>query len=432
MDRAAPASHEGISVSSIQGTVALDLTFATGGIRFVNVPGGSQVSAAAMTLDTQGRIYLAGCYPAPGRQFWLARFGADGEPDTGFGHKGMVIDTFAPAQESVATAVTLTRAGDILVTGVTRHGKGLALYDTTGQPKAGFGADAKVVLGPPDTAGNSIDFACALASLGSNTTSSLELADGRLLVIANYLAAHSSGMIYRLNADGSLDTTLGGKGYLFVRHPIHQGASTLIEQLLVQPDGKWLGLGTLTRPSGKESMFFRLHGDGSADHTFGSAGFVLVKRPMPAHTQLLQHTDGRIVGVGSDYIGAFVGLLLGHEANGMADTGFNNGTPLQPRLNEEPTMFNAARLDAQGRIVVAGAIIKPATGMGTLSVARYLETGELDLSFNHQGWLQLQIGADENLAQTLLVQPDGNLLVAGSSADGGFVLRLTGSPEAAL
>jgi len=418
------------TMSAAKGRVSLDTSFAEGGIKHISFPGGSVAATRALAMVASGLTYAVGNYEEidpPG--YWITRFNAQGVTDTTFGNNGFVVDKFGPAEFSFALGITVLQSGDILVTGTTGSGySALALYNPSGSPKLLFGDSGKVILKEmPDLPSGAASLApTQAAQSASSNSSSIELPGGGLLVLANhYSAAGTTAMIYRLKADGSLDTTLNGKGHIALHHPEHEVGSTLIEQLRVQADGKWLGSGRLRGTSAHASLLVRCNEDGSLDASFGRGGFQLINVTTATQTQLLQRADGRIVAVGLNYLPPLTGLLFGHTANGAPDLEFNAGQPLRVLLNNQPTLLHTAQFDASGKLLVAGACLDPLDESASLSLARFEQTGELDKSFNSQGWAQFAIGEGDSMAEALLIQPDGKLLVAGSTGTGGFVLRLS-------
>ncbi len=79
-----------------------------------------------------------------------------------------------------------------------------------------------------------------------------------------------------------------------------------------------------------------------------------------------------------------------------------------------------------GKIIAAGYSNNGA--VNNLAVARYLPNGDLDQDFNGQGIITLSMGSGDTEARSLVVQPDGKIVITGSTDDGGSniaVVRLT-------
>ncbi len=75
----------------------------------------------------------------------------------------------------------------------------------------------------------------------------------------------------------------------------------------------------------------------------------------------------------------------------------------------------AIAVQPDGKILVAGYSSNGA--VTNLTVARYLDDGVLDISFNYDGVFTLSMGSGDSIARSVVVQNDGRILVAGSTFD---------------
>src|SRR5215831_5905580 len=120
----------------------------------------------------------------------------DGELDTTFGNKGIVITDDGLLDS--ANAIAIQTDGKILVAGASIGTLGsdfaLVRYDTHGQLDPSFGVGGKVIT---DFGGDEVANSVAIQ------------ADGRIVVVGTRTRAGSSDFaMARYNADGSLDGTL--------------------------------------------------------------------------------------------------------------------------------------------------------------------------------------------------------------------------------
>jgi uncharacterized delta-60 repeat protein len=143
----------------------LDPSFGVGG-KMVSDYQGQDNTVAAMTLDAQGRILVAGSTGAYSQElqdnvtdFALARYTRDGLLDLSFGTAGWRVTDFGEINES-ATSLVATGDGKITSVGYTGYRKTAPVYngtldsfafdialtrhDTTGGPDATFGPGGKV------------------------------------------------------------------------------------------------------------------------------------------------------------------------------------------------------------------------------------------------------------------------------------------------
>ena len=101
---------------------------------------------------------------------------------------------------------------------------------------------------------------------------------------------------------------------------------------------------------------------------------------------------------------------------GVVDTSFGGGVVRQP-VDIGEDYANAVAVQADGKVIVAGS---SATATGTwISLVRFLRDGGLDPSFGVGGKVITQVGTHGNdVAQAIAVQADGRIVVAGASDQG--------------
>jgi uncharacterized delta-60 repeat protein len=100
----------------------IDKTFGNDGVVLGRKPAKYALRAGgeSMTLDSEGRIVVAGHASGPNRSIMVVwRFGPDGQPDESFGERGLFTHLGSVEQKGTATgqAVTLDETGRILVAG---------------------------------------------------------------------------------------------------------------------------------------------------------------------------------------------------------------------------------------------------------------------------------------------------------------------------
>ena len=79
---------------------------------------------------------------------------------------------------------------------------------------------------------------------------------------------------------------------------------------------------------------------------------------------------------------------------------------------------NSITLQADGKILLAGHSYN-SSGYSDFALVRYNSDGSLDSSFSGDGKLTTDIGPGQEQVTTMLLQPDGKILLAGSSSDSG-------------
>ncbi|SFY22526.1 M10 family metallopeptidase C-terminal domain-containing protein [Azotobacter vinelandii] len=172
-----------------------------------------------------------------------------------------------------------------------------------------------------------------------------------------------------------------------------------IEGMIQQPDGKILLLGNSF--FGSESVV-RLNADGTLDTDFGDLGKVATDWGLGLSLQ----TDGRILVAGYSADHDFGVLRL--NTDGSLDTGFGDDGKAVVDF-EEGGRARVVVVQPDGKILVAG------SGDGDFGVIRLNADGSLDSDFGELGKVIVDIAGDVDQLDSLVVQPDGKILVSGSS-----------------
>ena len=252
-------------------------------------------------------------------------------------------------------------------------------------------------------------------------------------IVLMFLASFSAAQI-----PGSLDTTFGLAGGKFLL-PISSGiANDSANAIALQSDGKLVLAGVCSSGVNSDFCVARINSDATLDVSFdGPLGNGDGKFTLPigngvdtAHAIALQ-PDGKIVLAGACHNGTHTDFCVARlNSDGSFDTTFNgppgngNGKFLLPIGTGEGSA-NAVALQPDGKIVLAGRCINGATY--DFCIARLNVDGTLDFNFdsgNSNGKVLLPVGSSEDVATTLLLQPDGTILVAGRCGSDFCVARL--------
>ncbi len=226
-----------IALAQYTSSGAPDSTFGSGGI--VTTPVGSlDADAAALAVQTGGKIVVAGLAGSAASQIWdvaLLRYNADGSPDTTFGGGDGIVTTDIGSSSNYANAVALQADGKIVVAGnafvnsfAGTSDIAVLRYNTDGSLDTGFGNPNGYVTTNVSAFDNG--FAVAVQS------------DNKIVVAGNADAGTGDRLaLLRYNADGSLDAdpmTGFGTGGIVTRAA--SGPSTIAGAfaVLLQPGGE--------------------------------------------------------------------------------------------------------------------------------------------------------------------------------------------------
>ncbi len=180
--------------------------------------------------------------------------------------------------------------------------------------------------------------------------------------------------------------------------------------------------GITDSPGTRFGAFARLNGDGSYDTQFANTGKRAVNVPggQAEISGLAVQNDNRIIAVGStgslDH-----GLIFRLNPNGSVDGGFGGGFIQHQQAGNDVEYYYGVALQPDGKIVVCGT-----TGIVNtrdVIVLRLNTNGTMDSTFAGDGIAITDLGVPNDYSNEVLIQPDGKILVVGSSGDNVLLLR---------
>lgn len=384
-----------------------------------------------LSLQTDGRIVVGGAFTHFGdTRDYICRLKNQGSIDPSF--------NYVSGFDNMVNATAVQQDGKIVV-----GGNFLSFSDKNCTRIARLNAD-----GTLDTSFDTgIGFNSAVMALAIQE-------DGKIIVggmFDNFNGSNRKG-IFRLNTDGSLDSSFEGVTVL----------NGYPKNFILLPDGKVI-VGYIYSYNGEyKYSVVRLNSDGSLDTGFShSTGF-----DRGIETAAIQG-DGKIVVGGDfqDYKGLGLNHILRLNADGSLDTDFNPGTGFSgpvsslviqedgkiivvgnfekfdgtdrkgiARLNEDGSLdtdfdpgdgfvgrFSTIALHADGQLILAGEFTSY-DGIGRNRIARINQDGSLDVTFDP--------GTGFNGAtRSIIMQPEEKLLIGGwftsyNDSAGNFLVRL--------
>ena len=385
----------------------LDSTFSGGGRLTISFPDSStSYSSGGLRIFVQpgGRIVAAGTF---------TRMTADGQMPgiavVGLTTSGTLDSSYVTSQDWQSNGFTslgdalmypdgrilrLSRFSNVVGSSTVRA----ARLNADGSGDSVF--DSNVNIGTPP------------GNFGTSRTSQIAVRnDGKVVVL---ITENSEYLLYRLNPDGTRDTTFGVNGVVGIRFNKIAFPPESNMEMLVLPDGKVLLAGHVppfSFNSGSSDFFLaRLTESGNWDKTFGRAGFLRVPFG-PGVTGRIQRatiqTDGNILLCGSVVDSDTDTWMMRFRPNGRVDTSFGNSgvviTDFQPGgIDAAASMA----LSTDGKIRMAGSIGTPANFL----IARYSANGTLEENTS----IAFTPGQFAS-ASDVTLQPDGKLLVIGAT-----------------
>jgi uncharacterized delta-60 repeat protein len=377
----------------------------------------------AVAVQADGKIVVAG---TSNGSFALARYNSDGALDSSFNGDGKVTTRFGTDFDQ-AQSVAVQADGKILVGGFSRTGGyntadtrydfALARYNANGSLDTRFGDGGKVT-----TAMGSSEYAGFSMTLQ---------ADGKILMAGDSQnGGQDQFALVRYNSDGSLDTSLNGAGSVTTAlgTSIDRGQS-----VAVQPDGKIVVAGySYDASNGWDFALARYTATGALDVGFNGVGSVTTNISnflSWAGSQDLAYSvavqcDGKILVAGYSYDFVSTGnnnynassdasnfAVVRYNGDGTLDNSFGANGKLVTDIDLADNKSSSMVLQADGKILVAGYI-----GSGSdyaFSLVRYNGNGSLDGSFDGDGKVTTRFDSTFNLGESVTVQADGRILLAG-------------------
>jgi uncharacterized delta-60 repeat protein len=256
-------------------------------------------------------------------------------------------------------------------------------------------------------------------------------ADGKIVTAGRVIgdATHQFEII-RYNNDGNLDNGFGIGG-IVITYVSFLSTATAIA---IQPDGKIVVAGTYH--TGDFANIYhmavaRYHVDGSIDSTFGTDGLVMPEVGFSEEiNDMALQPDGKIIVAGAianDLSGAESFMLVRFNSNGTLDSGFGTSGVTTTSVNISSEIVGIELLP-NGKIIAAGREgpydDPPTPDYVNFAIARYTTQGILDNSFGTNGLVVTDVAAGApDVLQSMIVQPDGKIVAAGSSGNNQCLVR---------
>lgn len=220
-------------------------------------------------------------------------------------------------------------------------------------------------------------------------------ADGKILAGLEY------GKLLRLNQDGSYDTTFGTNGIV----------DTTGYYIAVQPDGKIVSTAVYTVGYFK---IFRHNSDGSPDLTFNTIGSNNIQINTNSCTvkDIVLQPNGQILvtGYGPNFIGSENMTTIRLNTDGTKDTTFS--------LPIVSTLKIPQKIYSQGNSIFI--LTQTDTGTSPVAVMKYSPSNILDVNFDNDGYSLNSYGdstTSTNRPSMLNFQPDGKIIMTEKRQD---------------
>ena len=341
---------------------------------------GKTDTGMSVIQQADGKLVVAG---TSNDNFAAIRYNLDGTLDKSFGRDGVVTTDFLNLD--IGFCVIQQSDGKLVVSGKSGNSFALVRYNFDGTLDTTFDGDGKLTT----------DFGMSDAGY-----SVIQQSDGKLVVAGGNLWAIN---LVRYNLDGSLDKSFDGDG-IVTSEGYGGGAFCVIQQA----DGKLV----ITGIRQGSVVVARYNLDGKLDTTFDSDGVLTTDLIRTAYGySIIQQADGKLLVAGATQnitLSSMDFALVRYNLDGTLDTTFDTDGKLATDFGGSEWGYSVIQ-QTDGKLVVVG-------GNGDITIARYNLNGSLDNTFDGDGKLTTNFGADD-LGLSLIQQKDGKLVVTGFTGD---------------
>lgn len=310
----------------------------------------SRMLITALAIQSDGKILIAvqaGAHLSA--SFTIRRFNADGTADAAFGDNG-ILSTLGNA----ITSITILPNESILVAGAIFRDDVLRFMMQRLTPQGfidgSFGANGIVET--------EVENYNAYARDVAITHEGKIVLTGSVSLVGETFGLGNNVVTARYNADGSLDNSFGGMG--MVRTMFGNANGDTPQAVALQADGKVVIAGWTHSAinSTSEMMVVRYNVDGLRDDSFGNTGLVTMSVQgvdgSAAADDILIQPDGKILVIGSFTTYTSTDLIVIRcNLDGSKDQGFGNAGIATTTL-EDHEFGQRIALQPDGKIVAAG------------------------------------------------------------------------------
>lgn len=406
---------------------------------------GYYAQANSVVLQSDGKIVVAGA-----RKFndpIVARFLADGRPDSSFGASGIVSlplieDQYSLKDIAIQPDGKIVGIGSFTVIRLNSDGTfdgdfgnaGVFYQDTSSANFSNAAVeiqpDEKIVIGGRFQE----DFAAvrltnrgtrdlrfgrnglATTDVGNISASIRDLVvqnDGKIVTVGYAKMPKLHFAVARYNSDGSPDASFGNNGKVFTTI---NSENCEARKVILQTDGKIIVAGStlngqIASYGNYDFVFVRYNTDGTIDETFGNNGKTVTDFGSP-HEEIMSvivQPDGKILALGgsnSSYIRS--NLVARYNADGSLDTSFGDSGKTATYISENYVKTIGMVLQTGGKILVIG------NDYNNIVLMRYNPDGAIDSSFGNNGKsLIANSNTNPEFGYDVIAQPDGKIIVVG-------------------
>ena len=347
-------------------------------------------------------------------------FAQEGTPDSTFGGgDGLTYHYIFPDKPSQGYGIAMQQDQKIVVSGTTTgpdgHGHAfLCRYSEDGSLDNSFNGSGIITI---DLPGNSAS--CAVK---------LQADDKIIICVPSEDSTGQYASVFRFNADGVPDNSFDGDGHATI---LINSEYMDLSTMALQPDGKILVGGYAGGFWADSFLVIRFLANGVLDQSFGGDGIVItgVGEDYTDVNSLVVQPDGKILATGyATFNGNEDFAIVRYNSDGTLDDTFSGDGIANVTVSNQDDRIYSALIQPDSKIVVGGYGHNNITGYESFALARLNTDGTPDSSFHADGIAVVYITNYNDKVLSILRQPDGKYVLAGSINGGdpnyGFVMAL--------
>ncbi|HNW88380.1 MAG TPA: T9SS type A sorting domain-containing protein [Bacteroidales bacterium] len=235
-------------------------------------------------------------------------------------------------------------------------------------------------------------------------------ADGSIISCGFYMQNNmADGFLIKYSANGIIDSTFGNNGIVKCNYFTE---ANNIAVLAFQTNGKIVAAGKIS----SDIMILRYEANGTPDSSFGNNGLVRTHIMTDQNATGLEILPGgKILISAAIYNGTNQDFgIIRYNTDGTFDTSFGNNGTVVSDLTNTWELNSSMKLQADGKIVMAGRVYSAAYDQSKCIIARYEADGALDISFGNNGKVITDVGpASYGVFNNLAIQADGKIIAVG-------------------
>lgn len=338
---------------------------------------------------------------------------APGDLDETFANQGLATTPFGPGID-YANNLAIDRFGNILLAGSadmpgTQADFALARYLPNGHLDHRFGTAGKVTT----------DF----NGLADFANSMLSDQDGNYVLVGRAKSSTQGDDIAlaRYNSQGLLDPSFGHNGKITIDVA---GFDDVAYSAILDAAGRILVTGYVNDGNDFDIAVLRFTANGHLDTTFGINGIVTTdfKGGDDYGCSIALDSSGNIVVGGFARNGNHFDFALArYQPDGTPDQSFGNAGRVLTDFNGGASDFASTVLVLGDGKILLGGHIDPAGSHSQFALARYTNTGHLDITFGSNGRVVTDFGGHAVKGLTMAVDTAGKIILGGhgsSTSDG--------------